>query len=207
MGTAWQLPGYEVVELVGFGGRIMFDSPAPAELKKNIELTKEFIKLGHDVGGGGVRVMPNKKHKEVPIEQTIEQIGKSVNELGKFGADYGQPVRLEVHGDFEDVPTFKKIIDIANHPNVFVCWNCNKGDLKGKGLEYNFNLLKDRIGLAHVQELDSKNYPFAEVIKLFVKMDYDGWVMLETRVQPEDRVKMLAEQRMLFEKMVAAAQA
>ena len=195
------------ITLVGLGAKIGFDSPDPEELKKNMEFMKEFIKLSHDVGGSGVRAMPNKKHKEVPIEQTIEQIGRSVNELGKFGADYGQQFRLEVHGDFTDVPTFKKIIDIADNPNVKVCWNCNKEDLNGKGLEYNFNLLKDRIGIAHVQELDSKNYPFAEAIKLFVKMDYKGWVMLETRVKPEDRVKMLAEQRAMFEKMVAAAQA
>jgi sugar phosphate isomerase/epimerase len=195
------------ITLVGLGAKIGFDSPDPEELKKNIETVKDFIKLSYDVGGGGVRAMPNKKHKECPIEQTIEQIGRSVNELGKFGADYGQQFRLEVHGDFMDVPTFKKIIDIADNPNVKVCWNCNKEDLKGKGLEYNFNLLKDRIGLAHVQELDSKNYPFAEVIKLFVKMDYNGWIELETTSKPADRVKLLAEQRVLFEKMVAAAQA
>jgi sugar phosphate isomerase/epimerase len=195
------------ITLVGLGAKIGFDSPDPQEHNKNVETVKDLIKLSHDIGGGGVRAMPNKKHKEVPIEQTIEQIGKSVNEVGKFGADYGQQFRLEVHGDFEDIPTFKKIIDIANHPNVFVCWNCNKGDLKGKGLEYNFNLLKDRIGLVHVQELDSPKYPFAEVIKLLVRMDYKGWVELETRVKPADRVKMLAEQRAMFEKMVTAAQA
>jgi len=195
------------ITLIGLGAKIGFDSPDPEELKKNIETVKDFIKLSHDIGGSGVRAMPNKKHKEVPIEQTIEQIGKSVNEVGKFGADYSQEFRLEVHGDFEDVPTFKKIMDIADNPNVKVSWNCNKGDLKGKGLEYNFNLLKDRIGLVHVRELDSTDYPYSALINLLVKMDYKGWVGLETTSKPEDRVKLLAEQRELFEKMVTAAQA
>jgi sugar phosphate isomerase/epimerase len=196
------------VTLVGLGAKIGFDSPDPAELKKNMDFMKEFIKLSHDVGGSGVRAMPNKKHKEVPIEKTIEQIGKSINELGQFGANYGQQFRLEVHGDFDDLPTYKKIIDIATNPNVTVCWNSNPKDLKGQGLEYNFNLVKDRFGaVAHVGELDSKDYPFAELIKLFVKMDYKGWLLLEARGKPADRVKALTERRELFEKMAAAAQA
>jgi sugar phosphate isomerase/epimerase len=196
------------ITLVGLGAKIGFDSPDPEELKKNMEFMKEFIKLSYDVGSSGVRAMPNKKHKEIPIEQTIEQIGKSVNELGRFGADYGQQFRLEVHGDFDDLPTYKKIMDIAANPNVTVCWNSNPRDLKGQGLEYNFNLVKDRFGAtAHVGELDSKDYPFAELIKLFVKMDYKGWLLLEASSKPADRVKALAERRMLFEKMVADAQA
>jgi len=195
------------ITLIGLGAKIGFDSPDPEEHKKEVETVKDLIKLSHDIGGGGVRAMPNKKHKEVPIEQTIEQIGKSVNEVGKFGADYGQQFRLEVHGDFEDVPTFKKIIDIADNPNVRICWNCNKGDLKGKGLEYNFALLKDRIGLVHVRELNSTDYPYTALMGLLVKMDYKGWVGLETTSKPADRVKLLAEQRELFENMLAAAKA
>ena len=186
------------VTLVGLGAKIGFDSPDPAELKKNIDFMKEFIKLSRDVGSSGVRAMPNKKHKEVPIEKTIEQIGKSINELGQFGADYGQQFRLEVHGDFAELPVYKKIIDIATNPNVTVCWNCNKDDLKGQGLEYNFNIVKDRFGaVAHVGDLDPKQYPFEELIKLFVKMDYKGWLLLEARGKPEDRVKALAEKREL----------
>ena len=44
-------------------------------------------------------------------------------------------------------------------------------------------------------------------MNLFVEMDYQGWILLEARTKPEDRVKALAEQRMLFEQMVAKAQA
>ena len=100
----------------------------------------------------------------------------------------------------------KEIMDVADHPNVTVCWNSNDQDLDGKGLKNNFNLVKDRFGkTVHVRELNIGSYPYADLMKLFVKMDYDGWILLEARTAPEDRVKALIEQRQVFEKMVAAA--
>ena len=73
--------------------------------------------------------------KEVPHEKTIEQIGKSLNEVGKFAADYGQKIRVEVHGnETQELPNMKAIMDVANHPNVYTCWNCNDEDLIGQGL-------------------------------------------------------------------------
>src|SRR3982074_1891035 len=48
------------VRLVGLGSNCDYHSPDPAALKKQIELTKAFIRLSHDVGGSGVKVKPNR---------------------------------------------------------------------------------------------------------------------------------------------------
>lgn len=192
------------VTLVGVGSDENFDSPDSGRLAKAIEATKAFIKLSYDVGGSGVKVKPNSFHKGVPREKTIEQIGKSLNVVGVFGADYGQQIRLEVHGQCAELPTIKAIMDIADNPNVAVCWNCNREDLAGKGLEYNFNLVKDRFGdTLHIRELNVGSYPYQELMKLLVDMGYGGWVLLEARTEPEDRVKALVEQRQIWEEMIA----
>ena len=86
------------VKLVGLGSAEEFHSPDPKVLERAIESTKAFIKLSHDVGGTGVKVRPNALPKEVPPEKTIEQIGKALNVVAAFGADYGQQLRMEVHG-------------------------------------------------------------------------------------------------------------
>jgi len=39
---------------------------------------------------------------------------------------------------------------------------------------------------------------------LFRKVNYDGWILLEARGNPEDKVAALTEQRLLFEKLTAA---
>jgi sugar phosphate isomerase/epimerase len=196
------------VKMIGMGTNQCYDSPDPAVLEKNIEGTKAYIKLSQDVGGTGVKVKPNDFQKNVPREKTIEQIGKSLNIVGAFGADCGQQIRLEVHGKCSELPTIKAIMDIADHPNVKVCWNCNDQDLLGDGLEANFNLVKDRFGdTVHVRELNVGNYPYQELINLFVKMDYPGWILLEGRTEPADRVAALAEQREVLAQMIAKGQA
>jgi len=192
------------VKLVGLGTNFCFHHVEPAKLQKDIEGAKEYIKLCHDVGGSGMKVKPNDLPKDVAREKTIEQIGKSLNELGKFGADFGQQIRLEVHGSCSPLPVIKQIMDVASHPNVTVCWNCNSQDLEGQGLKYNFNLVKDRFGdICHVRELNIGDYPYQELINLLAQINYTGWVLLEARTEPKDRVQALIEQRQFWEQMLA----
>jgi sugar phosphate isomerase/epimerase len=196
------------VTFVGPGTNQAYDDPDPAKLKTSIEGTKAFVRLSHDCGGSGVKVKPNDLHKGIDPQKTIEQIGRSLNLVGKFAADYGQQIRLEVHGSCGPLPIMKQIIDVADNPNVGLCWNCNGDELKGQGLEYHFNLVKDRFGAtAHVRELNLRDYPYQELINLLVKMDYAGWVLLECRTKPKDPIAALIEQREVFQKMLTAAQA
>jgi sugar phosphate isomerase/epimerase len=191
---------------VGPGSNERFCHPDPAALKKAIEATKAFVKLSHDVGGSGVKVKPNDLPGGVPREKTIEQIGRSLNELGEFADDYDQEIRLEVHGKCCELPTMAAIMEVADHPRVGVCWNCNDADLAGEGLEHNFNLVKDRFGAtAHVRELNVGSYPYQQLINLLVGMDYVGWVLLECRTNPPDRVAALKQQREVFQNMVQKA--
>lgn len=197
------------VTLVGLGTNFAFHDPDPQKLKDNIEGAKRYIKLAHDVGAGGVKVKPNDVPQRVHVEKTLEQIGTSLNEIGAFAADYGQEIRLEVHGRLTSkLPITKRIFDYIDQPNVGVCWNSNDIDLQGKGLQYNFNLVKDRLAsTVHTRELNIGMYPYQELINLFVGIDYNGWILLEARTKPKDRLKALLQQRMVFEQMVANAQA
>ncbi len=119
------------INFVSIGSNECFDNPDGAKLGRAMEAVKAFVKLSHDVGGSGVKVKPNGFHKKVPREKTIEQIGKSLNALGRFAADYGQEIRLEVHGQCSPLPVIRQIMDVADHERVAVCWNSNPEDLKG----------------------------------------------------------------------------
>jgi len=194
------------VVAVGLGSNEAFHYPNPDQLKRAIERTKAFIKLSHDIGGLGVKVKPNDLPKDVPQEKTIEQIGKALNELAAFAADYGQRLRLEVHGQCSPLPIMRKIMDIATHPNVGLCWNSNAEDLQGEGLEFNFNLVKHRLAdTVHVRELNIGDYPYQKLFELLVQNNYKGWILLECRTNPPDRVAALIEQRKVWEEMMAKA--
>ncbi len=197
------------VTMVGIGSDERFDNPDPALVKKAVERSKEFIRLSHDVGGSGVKVKPDKFYDNVPHEKTIAQIADALNELGEYGAGFGQQVRLEVHGGCSELPVIKQIMDRAKDSNVAVCWNSNVTDLKGDGLEANFKLVRDRFGqTVHVRSFKSNDYPWDKLIKLLVASDYAGWVLLEAGGDlPKDRVEALAEQAEMFHKFVADATA
>lgn len=190
------------VKLVGLGSDERLDNPDPAVLEKAIEATKAFVLLSRDVGGSGVKVKPDSFHEGVPREKTIEQIGKSLNLLGAFAADYGQQLRIEAHGQCAPLPIMKQILEVADHPNVGLCWNCNAVDLQGEGLKSNFDLVKERLGATvHVRELNSAGYPYQDFIDLLASINYAGWVLLEAITAPEDRVQALVEQRKIWESM------
>ena len=106
------------VTLVGLGSNERFDNPDRNVVRAAIERSKEFIVLSHDVGATGVKVKPDTFHNAVPREQTIEQIGSSLNELGAFATDYGQEVRLEVHGGCAHLPDIKAIVAGSGRKNV-----------------------------------------------------------------------------------------
>jgi sugar phosphate isomerase/epimerase len=192
------------VELVGYGSNAQYHESDPAKLKQNIELTKRYIHLMHDCGASGVKVKPNGFPKDATREKTIEQIGRSLNEVAKYGHDFGQQIRVEVHGrGTSELPVVRDIFEVADHPNATVCWNSNDVDLDGDGLEHNFNLVKDRFGdTVHVRELNLGKYPYPELMKLFVNIKYEGWILLEARTKPQDKVAALIEQRKVFEDFV-----
>lgn len=195
------------VEIVGMGTNFEYHSPDPAVLMDNIQKTKQWLQLSKDVGGSGVKVKPNAFPEGVPHAKTLEQIGKALNELGQFAKDMGQVIRLEVHGrETQNLPNIKTMMDYVDNNGTGVCWNCNPEDLDGQGLEYNFNLVKDRFGdTVHVRELNIGEYPYQDLMSLFVGMDYDGWILLECRTDPEDKVKAMIEQKQVFENMIKNA--
>ena len=191
------------VELVGLGSACEYHSPDQAVVRKNIEETKAFVKLCKDVGGTGVKVRPNGIPKDVPVEKTLEQIGKSLKEVAKFGADHGVAIRVEVHGrnGSAELPNIHRMMEIADHPNAVVCWNCNPTDSSGQGLKHNFELVKEKIGIIHIHDLRSNGYPWKEIFNLLKKADFSGWTLLEEGKVPTDIVAAMHENRAVWQRL------
>jgi hydroxypyruvate isomerase len=191
------------VECIGYGANFEYHSPDPAQLRNNIEQTKEYIKLCKDIGATGIKVKPNDLPASVPKEKTIAQIGSSLNEVGRFARDYDQLVRVEVHGNLtQEIPNMKAIFDLVTEPNVKMCWNCNDQDLLQPGLEKNFNMVKKWFGdTVHVRELNVGDYPYQQLFDLFNSIRYNGWILLEARTEPADRIAAMKEQLTIFKQM------
>jgi len=151
--------------------------PDAAELRKNIEGTKEYTLLARDVGALGIRVFPNALlvNKGIPEEQTLRQIGKALAEVGAFAHDHGVEIRVEVHGSGTNIVSrVKKMVDYSESPHVFVNWNCDKNDAKDPGLDANFHSVKERIRNVHLHEL-WEDYPYRRLFELLRQAGYQGY--------------------------------
>ncbi len=197
------------VTCLGYGSNFEYHSPDPAVLQENIAQTKAYIQLCHEIGATGIKVKPNFLPPEVPRSKTTAQIAESLNTVGKFAQDFGQQIRVEVHGQHtQELPVMKEIFDQVTESNVKICWNCNNEDLLPPGLAQNFDSVKKWFGdTVHVREFNSGNYPYPELFKLFSAMNYRGWILLEARTNPTDKVAALREQLELFQDLVEQAKA
>lgn len=186
------------VKLVGLGTTCEYHAADPAVVKKNIEETKAWFKLAKDVGAGGVKVRPNGLVQGVPEDKTLEQIGVALKECAAFGADYGIPLRLEIHGrETARFPRIKKIMQHAEHPNFFLCWNCNEQDLQDGGIKVNFEMVKNRIGLVHLKDLYD-DYPWREFFQMLRGINYQGYCLAEIP-ETSDPIRLMKYYRALFE--------
>jgi sugar phosphate isomerase/epimerase len=193
------------VTCVGYGSNYEYHSTDQAAVKENIEGTKAYLKLCNEIGATGIKVKPNGIPEEVSREKTIAQIASSLNEVGRYASDLGQLVRVEVHGKVsQEIPIMKAIFEQVTEKSVTMCWNCNDPDLLPPGLEENFHSVKKWFGdTVHIRELNVGEYPYQQLMTLFTDMKYEGWILLEARTKPEDRIAAMKEQLEVFNGMVA----
>ena len=186
------------LEVISLASGFQYHSPDAAELKKNIDGTKEYILLAKDVGAVGIRVFGNALPTGVPEEKTEQQIGKALAEVGEFGYNNGVEVRICVHGSKTNkASVIKKIVDYSKSPHVYVNWNCNAEDTQEGGIVSNFNLLKDRLRGVHMHEMWMADYPYRQLFKLLAGIGYKGYCNAEIDGNP-DPVRFLKYYRALF---------
>ena len=188
------------VTLCQLGSAFEFHSRDPEKVRRNVEGTKQYVKLAHDVGAEGVKVRPNglqTKHG-VPVERTLEQIGTSLRECGEFAEDYGVQIRVEVHGsETSRLDYIQAIMEVADHDNVYVNWNSNQTDLQYGTLEENFRRVQGKIAHVHMRDLYIEEYPWRELFALLKGIGYTGFCCAEIPAS-SDPVRVMKYYRALF---------
>jgi hypothetical protein len=207
--------GDSPVKLIGINSGEMFDWPDPARLRQAIDSAKAHIILAHDIGATGIRVFPNNFHPEVPQEQTLAVIAKSLNELGAFAKDYGQKVRLEAHGPVGTFVNLRKIIDQVDQKNVVLKLNSDPRDARDGKFAENFALVKDRLGdTMHFRMYNPAgaraastrmSFPYQLQWDLLIDAGWDGWCMVEESAKVPDIVQALIAEREEWERMIATS--
>jgi sugar phosphate isomerase/epimerase len=174
-----------VVQIAGLGSTFEYQATDPDLVRSNIEGTKEYVRLAHDIGAPGVKVRPNGIPKGADLDATLRQIGRALHEVGEDADDFGVQIRVEVHGAVtQELENFAKILRYADHPNVYACWNSNPTDVKNGTIKDTFALVADRIQEVHLRDLTDEAYPWRELFALLKAQKYEGFTLAEI---PESR--------------------
>ena len=186
------------VSIWGCGTTCEFQAPDRAVVRSNIESCKQFVKLVAELGGRGVKVRPNGLPKDVPVEKTLEQIGRALVECGRAAEDAGVEIWVEVHGPGTQLPAnMKTIMEHCGHKNVGVTWNSNAADVVKGSVKESFELLRPWIRSCHINELykDARGeYPYRELFGLLRDIGYDRFTLCEVGRTPktlEDGLEIL----------------
>lgn len=187
------------LEVVGLGSTFEYDSPDAQELQQNIDGTKDYVRLAHDLGVSGIKVRPNRLHEDggVEREKTLVQIGRSFNECAEYAADWGVDIRMEVHGKETCEPVnMSMIMENAPHKNARVCWNSNMADIVDGSIDSSFAMLGARIGMVHITELWN-DYPWQRLFTLLNESGYSGYCLAEIPAS-SDPVRLMHYYRALW---------
>ena len=215
------------VRLLSLGTTCEFQYAQSALVERNIEETRRWCELAHDLGCLGVKVRPNGFVKDVPKEKTLEQIGQALQKCGDAARDQGVEIWVEVHGQgTEDPPNIQRIMEVANHPSVGICWNSNDTDVVDGSVKEYFELLKPWLRNCHINELwrnpspwggamgqppeqanpgfpvYGRPYPFRELFSLMRAAGYSRFTLAEVPESCEP-VRFMRYYRSLWEQLAA----
>jgi sugar phosphate isomerase/epimerase len=182
---------------LSLGTACEFHSPNPAVVDQNIATCAEFVELAKDIGALGVKVRPNGLPEGVPVERTLEQIGKALRRCGDIAGDHGVEIWVEVHGRGTQQPAhMRTIMDHCGHPRVGINWNSNPTEVENGSIQESFDLLKPFLKTVHINDLDS-GYPYRELFGLLRDAGFRRYTLVEfaTPVPPEDGLEFYRNYR------------
>ena len=174
------------IRQLSLGSTCEYHSLDPEEVKANVALTTRFVDLAADIGAVGVKVRPNGLHEDrgVPKEKTLEQIGLALRQCGRHAEGTPVSIWLEVHGEGTRHPPYlRRIMEVADHPQVGVCWNSNLTDVLDGSVRESFELLRPWIMSVHINDLSRPDYPYRELFGRLQDSGYEGFCLAEIRAE------------------------
>jgi sugar phosphate isomerase/epimerase len=169
-----------------------FESPDPTARQKVIERVKRYIDLAADLGATGVRTFGNDFPAGVPRLDVVRYVGESLRICGEHAQGSGVNVLLEMHGEFYYWEYALGAVQIADHPQVAINFNCDPRDLVDDSVATTFQAVQAHVRHVHLHELEDGVFPYVELFGLLKRLGYAGWLSLEEGYHEGGEKKVIA---------------
>jgi sugar phosphate isomerase/epimerase len=173
------------IRLAGIASGNRYHVTDPAELRREIDATKERLDLAADLGAPQLRVFGNNFPKDVPRERTIRQVAEALQELCDHAAPKNVAVCLELHGEF----TWQDGAQVAEQvraSNFGLIWNSVSEDVVDGSLERSLATVRPWLRHVHMHDIAGGSYPYRELFRRLIQSGYEGFLSAEVE-RREDR--------------------
>jgi len=161
------------------------DSKFDASIKEG----KETIDLASEMGIPYIRVFGDKLPDTKTKEETIAQVAKGIEELGKYAEGKGVMVLQETHGDFSNSDYLLEVLKRTSSSAIGVLWDvANPYGGNNESIPDTYNKLKKYIKHTHIKDIREDRepclpgkgiVPINEVISLLKEDGYEGYLSFE----------------------------
>lgn len=158
--------------------------------ENSVEEGKAAIDLAAQLGALYIRVFGDVIPNEAEEMQTISQVAKGLDILGRYAEGKGIEVLLELHGDFSVSDRVLALLKRTSSPAIGVLWDINNPyRTAGESMQETYEKLggyirhthfKDSIGRDKSYVLPGQgDLPMEEALTILRAADYKGWLSFE----------------------------
>ena len=195
------------VDLAGLGSAFEYHSADPAEVRRNIDGTKAYVRLAHDIGSPGVKVRPNgvPRGESARLGVPTDRQGTSRGGQGRAGLrdrDPGGGPRGESQATCRTWRRSSSTPTIPTSTPAGIPIQARSTRMvRSPRIS---KLLAGKIREVHLRDLTDDTYPWVELFGLLKGINYNGYTLAEIG-ESADPDRVLRYFRSLWMAYVAAA--
>ena len=150
------------------------------------------IDLAKDMGVPFIRVFGDEIPDIEKKDETVKQVAKGIEQLGRYAENKGVMVLQETHGDFSNSDYLLEVLEKTSSPAIGVIWDiANPFGGNKESIYDTYRKLSKYIKHTHIKDINVSgkgiqiripgkgDIPIEDVVSLLKQKGYEGWLSFE----------------------------
>ncbi len=180
------------LKIVGLGASTRFSSPDAATRQANQDELRQYLQLANALEVPMVRTFGGNVAEGHTIDETIDWVASSLEDVMQDAEVEGVTVLLETHDAFCRGAEVARVLAQIDHPRLKAVWDVHHPYRMGESIEETWRLIGDRVVHVHLKDarrrddgswqlvlLGEGEVPCKEVVSLLAREGYRGYLCAE----------------------------
>lgn len=168
-----------------------FAYPDPAERARNRQMVEQYMSIANDLGSSMIRVFGGNLADGQTLDQGVELIADSLNQLAPAAERHGVRIVLETHDAMSAGKTVADVLSRVPSRAIGALWDSHHPYRMGETVEQTWELIGTRTYHTHVKDarrdgerwqllpLGEGEVPVKEMLAALHRHGWSGWVAVE----------------------------